>query len=141
MMKRSIQRSFWSLLLVIASGCSQSPFDADVSGTITLDGTPVEPGVVIFSPIDRSRNSSRGKIDAQGRYFLVTQHERGVNSGSYNVSVRVFEKGEAPAPGQRAPANLPPLVPERYLQPETSGLTFEVEPGSNKIDLALTSSD
>lgn len=126
------------VLLSVVAGCTPSPFDADVSGTITLDGSPVEPGVVIFSPVASGKNSSRGKIDSSGRYFLVTRHNRGVDSGKYRVSVRVFEKGEAPAPGERAPANLPPLVPERYLQPATSGLEFEVTPGSNTIDLELT---
>lgn len=127
------------LALVAALGCSPSMFDADVSGSITLDGEPVAPGVVVFSYAEGGRNSSRGKIDNSGRYHLITRHERGIDSGKYRVSVRVFEKGEPPAPGERASPNLPPLVPERYLNPATSGLEYDVTPGSNKINIELTS--
>lgn len=135
-----LRRSLWLPLLLVV-GCTPSPFDADVSGKITLDGAPVEPGVVVFSAVGGGKNSSRGKIDSSGNYFLVTQHARGIGPGSYRVSVRVFEKGEAPGPGERAPANLPPLVPEKYLQPTTSGLKFEVQSGANTIDIELTSSE
>lgn len=135
-----LRRGAWLPLLLVA-GCTPSPFDADVVGKITLDGAPVAPGVVIFSAVGGGKNSSRGKIVQGGNYFLVTQHSRGIDPGSYRVSVRVFEKGKAPGPGERASANLPPLVPERYLQPATSGLEFEIQPGSNTIDIELSSSD
>lgn len=97
------------------------------------------PGVVIFSPAIRGQNSSRGVIDTSGRYHMTTKHERGIPPGEYRVAVRVFEKGEPPAPGERADPDLPPLVPEQYLDVKTSGLLFKVEPGSNEIDIALTS--
>ena len=127
------------LIVTLVAGCNSGTFDADVSGTITLDGKPVAPGVVSFSAVERGKNASRGKIDSQGRYFLVTRHERGIDPGDYRVAVLVYEKGDPPGPGERAPANLPPLVPEKYLSVDTSGLAFTVEPGSNTIDIALTS--
>lgn len=128
-------------LIATLAGCSPSPFDATVSGTITLDGESVEPGVIIFSPLAKGGGSSRGRIEGNGSYTLVTQHHEGINSGTYRVSVRVFEKGEPPGPGERQMAKLAPLVPERYLTPETSGLQYEVQPGSNRIDIELTSTE
>ena len=132
---------FAYLLLMVAMcvGCSQSPFNADVKGSVTLDGKPVPPGVVIFSAEGGGRNSSRGRIEANGKYFLVTRHNRGIDSGDYRVAVQVYEKGGPPGPGERTAANLPPLVPAKYLSIDTSGLAFTVEPGSNTIDIALTS--
>lgn len=133
---------YWPLILLpLCAACSKSPFDADVTGTITLDGQPVEPGVVIFSPETTGSGSSRGNIERSGDYYLVTQHERGLNPGKYRVAVRVFEKGDPPPPGGRQMAKLAPLVPERYLTPETSGFEFEVTPGSNRIDIELSSSE
>lgn len=126
------------IFFLFLAGCNSSSFDADVAGTITLDGKPVAPGVVSFSPVERGKNASRGNIDPQGRYFLVTRHERGIDPGDYRVVVLVYEKGDPPGPGERAPM-LPPLVPEKYLNANTSGLAFTVEPGSNTIDIALTS--
>jgi hypothetical protein len=32
-----------------------------------------------------------------------------------------------------------PLVPEKYLRTDTSGLSYTVEPGANVIDIALSS--
>lgn len=132
---------FASMVLVAGAslGCKESLFDADVKGTVTLDGKPVPPGVIVFSPVAGGGNSSRGRIEANGNYFLVTRHERGVDPGDYRVAVQVFEKGDPPGPGERAPANLPPLVPERYLSIDTSGLQFTVESGSNTLDINLSS--
>lgn len=127
------------LLTSFGAGCNQSPFNADVKGSITLDGKPVPPGVVVFSAEGEGRNSSRGNIDTNGNYFLVTRHNRGIDAGEYRVAVRVYEKGEAPGPGERQTTILPPLVPEKYLIAATSGLEFTVKPGSNTIDIALTS--
>lgn len=128
-----------ALLLASLAGCNQSPFDADVKGRVTLDGNPVPPGVVVFSAEGGGRNSSRGRIDANGEYFLVTRHDRGIESGNYKAAVQVYEKGDPPGPGERAPANLPPLVPKKYLSVDSSGLEYSVTPGSNTIDIALTS--
>lgn len=127
------------LLASFGIGCNQSPFNADVKGTVTLDGKPVPPGVVVFSAEGGGRNSSRGSIEPDGTYFLVTRHYRGIESGNYSVAVQVYELGDPPGPGERAPLNPPPLVPAKYLDIDTSGLKFTVEPGSNRIDIALTS--
>lgn len=127
------------LLMIAVVGCNQSPFNADVKGRITLDGKPVPPGVVVFSAEGGGRNSSRGRIESNGEYFLVTRHERGIDAGDYRVAVQVYEKGDPPGPGERAPADLPPLVPKNYLSIDSSGLRYTVEPGSNTIDIALTS--
>lgn len=126
-------------LSVLCLACSPSPFSADVTGTITLDGEPVAPGVVIFSPVTAGQDSSRGNIDRSGNYILKTRHDRGIDTGDYRVAVLVYEKGDPPAPGERASANLPPLVPPKYLRVETSGLQYTVGSGSNSIDIALSS--
>ncbi|MEO0530086.1 MAG: hypothetical protein AAF266_05840 [Planctomycetota bacterium] len=126
------------LAVLLLSGCSQSPFDADATGTITLDGNPVPPGVVIFAAEKPGAGASKGNIE-DGRYVIITRHERGLDPGKYRVAVRVFDKGTPPAPGERQMAKLAPLVPEKYLDPKTSGLEYEVKPGSNEINIELTS--
>ncbi|QDV73885.1 hypothetical protein [Botrimarina mediterranea] len=138
-MLKKVALAAGALLVSVGAGCNQGPFNADVKGTVTLDGKPVPPGVVIFSAAGGGRNSSRGRIESDGKYFLVTRHNRGIDAGDYRVAVQVYEKGDPPGPGERAPANLPPLVPEKYLSVDTSGLEYTVEPGSNTIDIAMTS--
>lgn len=121
------------------SGCSRSPFDSDVAGSVTLDGAAIGPGVIIFSPVDGGRNASRGNLAAGGDYHLVTKHARGLDPGSYQVAVQVYDQSNAPPPGQRQMKRPESLVPNKYLDVKTSGLEYTVEPGSNTIDIALTS--
>lgn len=135
---RCLPSLVFAALTLLVSGCSEGPFDADVSGKITLDGRPMPPGVVVFSAVEGKRNSSRGRIEEGGDYFLVTRHHRGIDPGDYRVSLQVFEKGDPPGPGERAPV-LPPLVPKRFLDPASSGLRYTVEPGSNRIDIEVES--
>lgn len=126
-------------LLAGFAGCSPSSFNASVSGQVTLDGEAIGPGVVTFAPVGGKTNPSVGAIDENGRYVLKTKHERGIDAGSYNVAVQVYEPEEKVPEGQRSTQETKPLVPEKYLAVETSGLTYEVEPGSQTIDLALQS--
>lgn len=127
------------LLLALPAGCSRSPYDADVSGVVTLDGAPIGPGVITFAPSGAMANPAVGAIAADGAYFLKTKHERGVDSGKYDVSVQVFEPEEKVAPGERSMQEPVPLVPEPYLRTDTSGLSFDVTPGRQTIDVALSS--
>ncbi|MEQ8847313.1 hypothetical protein [Botrimarina sp.] len=134
-----IARSLLALPLLLPVGCSPDPYDADVSGVVTLDGEPVGPGVLSFVPADKTQNPSKGNVDDQGRYFLKTKHERGIDSGRYQVAVQAFKPGEIVAPGERANKPSIPAVPEKYLRVTTSGLSYDVEPGRQTIDIALTS--
>lgn len=124
--------------LCVLPGCSGNPHGADVSGVVTLDGERIGPGVVIFSPEDSTLSSSRGTIDTGGRYHLVTKHDRGVAPGSYQVAVQVYDNTNPPAPGERQWESPAAVVPEKYLKVATSGLKFDVDAGSNTIDISLT---
>ncbi|WP_146572512.1 hypothetical protein [Botrimarina hoheduenensis] len=126
--------------LLFAVGCSNNPFGADVTGSVTLDGNPVPPGVVLFVPAKPGVEPARGNIDEQGRYFLVTKKQRGVAPGDYTVAVRVFDRSGL-VPGERAPLKQIPLIPTRYLDSTTAGLSYSVAAGDNQIDLTLTTND
>jgi hypothetical protein len=126
------------LLVGLASGCG-GPYDATVSGIVMLDGTPVPRGTVAFHPTAGGA-AGYAPIEANGSYAVRTGREIGLNAGEYQVTVAANEppsqediaKGGAPPPGK-------PIAPVWYRTKETSGLTFNVERGSNKINLELTS--
>lgn len=113
---------------------------ARVTGSVSLDGEPVRGGgdvraTVFFTPV-AGGSASVGLVDESGAYELRTGSEAGVAPGDYAVTFTATEKivpkdGGTPA-GRR-------ISPPRYAAPSTSGLEFTVEPGSNTIDLALTS--
>ena len=127
-----------ALFVAMLQGCANK-LEAEVSGTVTLDGQPIGPGTVNFSPVGGESNPAVGTIMPDGSYMLKTSRTVGLAPGTYRVAVSVFENQEALAPGQRS--NAPPRLrtPEKYNSVETSGLEFKVEPGRNTIDLKLAS--
>jgi hypothetical protein len=124
--------------LAAAAGCG-GPYDATVSGEVTLDGNSVPSGAVAFVGTGGGA-SAYAQIDKSGHYEVFTGKEEGLPSGSYSVTVvsreppasARSESGGPPQPGK-------PITPAWYQNPSTSGLNFTVEPGDNEIDLALTS--
>lgn len=124
-----------SALVLCALGCGGKP--ARVHGVVTLDGQPVTRGTVGFSPVGGGQKAV-GVIDGNGNYDLRTNRESGLEVGEYAVTVSSRERGEVdenggpPMPGKF-------LVPRRYSFSNTSGLRFEVQKGSNTINLELIS--
>lgn len=138
----------------LALGCSQGASDPNrpktypVTGTVTMGGAPVDGANVIFQLSDGSRSSS-GVTDASGNYTLSTfASEDGALPGEYRVAVTKYEK-EAAASGQfdestytepdpNAPSTGPKnLLPAKYANAQSSGLTATVKEESNTIDLTL----
>jgi len=127
-----------AILVGLTIGCSDSRYGSKVSGHITLDGEPVGPGVVVFVPEGSEEPPATGGIESDGSYFLVTSHHVGLQPGSYNVSVRAYEERDPPPPGEISFEDPVPIVPRKYLSVKTSGLKFDVESGSNSIDIDLS---
>ena len=126
-----------SAILSAVGGCGR-PQTAPVSGTITVDGAGVGPGTVIFLPAEGSRftDSAMGHFGADGRYQLSTfSSDDGAILGTHRVIVQAradteSEYGEESDIDQNA-------IPLLYADPKMSGLTAEVQPGENTIDLEL----
>ena len=133
-------RAFVPCLVMLAAmsiaGCSPAK-ESSVSGRVTLDGSPVSQGTVAFEP-QAGGMLARGALDADGNYELMTNQVEGVAPGKYRVKVLAQERSPDPPDG-----GLPPpgklLVPEKFTQVATSGLTFEVALGRNRIDIELSS--
>ncbi|NIP86928.1 MAG: carboxypeptidase regulatory-like domain-containing protein [Planctomycetales bacterium] len=138
------------LSLVLLAGCGGNPADypetAPVTGTVTLDGAPLEGASINFVPA--TGRSSSGKTDAQGRYEL---HYTGTIEGAMLGPHRVMIWKEVPDPdyvlseAERKAMEegefFLPLVhalPKRY-RGQDSRLSAEVKDTNNVIDFALTS--
>ena len=128
------------ILILLASliGCSQR-LESTVSGTVTLDGERIGPGVVNFSLVSGDANPAIGAIQPDGSYFLKTSRTEGLLAGKYKVAVSVFVQPANLRPGERSMAEPKLRTPEKYDSCDTSGLEFDVAPGSNTIDIKLTS--
>jgi hypothetical protein len=112
--------------------------ESQVSGHVTLDGSAAGPGIVSFVPDGAKHNPAIGSIDAGGRYSLMTSRTPGLPPGKYRVSVYIHTMPPGAQPGERL-MSTPSAIPEKYENVETSGLEFDVAPGSNTIDIKLSS--
>lgn len=138
MRKFGIKYFALSALLVAAAGCGNGL--AKVSGNITLDGSPLGSSdkvrtKVLFFPEVGTGAPAIGLVDEDGSYELYTGSNRGVQPGSYLVTVSATEiippKTEGGLPDGRR------LTPSKYANPKTSGLRERVESGSNSFDFEL----
>ena len=140
-------------LVTCAAGCGGPagvPGVVKVSGTVTLDGTPVEGATVTFQPEGDARAAS-GRTDANGVFQLTTLNSGdGALPGNYKVSISKMEdtdpahqvtaeefaqmvSGGKPPPmgparsGQKTKnVGMKYHVPQKYMDASKSGLTATV---------------
>jgi len=124
--------------LTLSGGCSGDS-RASVTGKVTLDGQPIENGVIIFVPEDKTKGQSAGASIERGSYEV-----QGANlppAGIYTVTITALIKT-----GKKVPAGspLPPGtmvdetvegIPAKYNK--NSSLHQELKSGRNVCDFAL----
>ncbi|MDC0936335.1 hypothetical protein OAS39_08600 [Pirellulales bacterium] len=147
----------WLGLAAILGCGSGHPETVRVNGTVTIDGKPVEEGEIRFIPT--GGRMAMGEI-VDGKYSLRTYDENdGALVGSHRVTITATKikrrKGVRPEPPPEAPRaehqawqdemesigfeDVEWLAPERYSYVDRSGLTADVQPGTNEIDFPLLS--
>ena len=120
------------MAVLVGCGGSDGPELAIVSGTVTLDGTPLKEAMVTFVP--ESGRPSYGGTDESGYYELVyTEAKKGAVPGSHTVRVST-QRGGDPDSGIKAQ---PERIPRKFNT--QSQLKKTVEAGSNTINVELTS--
>lgn len=120
-------------------GCGNGA--ASVTGTVTLDGMPVEGGPDLYGTVSffpaGGGAPAVGIIGSSGKYVVETGAREGLMPGTYAVAVSV-KKIHPPvsAEGLTRPERISPV---KYSKPTESGLQAEVKAGSNTFDFALVS--
>jgi hypothetical protein len=120
----------------LLAGCSGQR--ADVSGTVQLDGQPVDEGAIQFIPVEGTTGPSAGGIIKDGRYHITG--DRGVTVGKNRVELRAFRntgrKVQDPTglPGVKTDERVQAFPPEYN---DRSTVVKEVHTGSNTIDFAV----
>jgi hypothetical protein len=110
---------------------------ARVTGKVTYQGKPVPKGTIAFVPVAAGGRNATGLIAPDGTYRLQTEEPNdGAQLGEYRVSIsaRADEVLD-----YTPPVPIPPkrLAPEKYENPENSGLKATVVRGSNVFDFDL----
>lgn len=132
--------SMLTALALASFGCREQP--TTVEGVVTLDGRPlaIEKGMrgsVVFQSAASEGATLTGLIDAKGHYELASGGSVVVPPRAYWVTVSAMEfvpaSEDHPQPSGRL------ITPAKYASATDSGFRIEVQPGPNKVNLAMTS--
>lgn len=132
--------------LIAWVGCGrQGPETISVHGTVTLDGNPVAGASVMFMPQSAGRPAT-GLTGEEGRFELTTFRERdGAIPGQHRVTVTLSKTTGFLTDKDGLSAGVAPegarqewIVPQRYSNPDTSGLTVDVRDDMAPVRLELT---
>lgn len=131
----------WLLLLAACglmpwSGCGKSDSRLALSGTVAVDGRPLESGYIQFRPIEPANHPATGANIVAGRFDIVDR--RGALPGTFRVEITASRKTTRKVPdasGAMIEA-FEQYIPAQYNQ--QSKLTAEVKAGGpNQFDFQL----
>jgi hypothetical protein len=137
---------FTLFFVLFLCGCNAKLPIVSVSGTVTLDGKPLEGFQVFFQPIHGKTSetmlTSSGLTDVQGKFLLKTVEENprnGVSVGEYRVFIGWVDP-DSMALGDSEPQRQPPVKLPTKIQ--TDGIIFTVPPnGTQTANFHLTSNN
>lgn len=120
-------------LVVLATGCGSGR--CQVAGRVTYeDGTPVPGGTVIAeATIDGKVVGVQANIESDGAFRLGTDRPGdGALPGNYRVLLMPVALSDFDlAAGKKA------TIEGKYSKFETSGITVEVKPGGNELNITV----
>jgi hypothetical protein len=117
--------------LPLLNACGTST--GTVTGSITIDGEPLSSGVISFVPAEGSGTPTTSNV-AGGKYELTTS--TGKKFVQISAPIVVGKRKEYEAPDAPLVEITDERLPPKYNS--QTELTFEVKPGRNSNDFALT---
>lgn len=144
-------------LLAVLVGCgggTDLPETVAVSGTVTLNGDPLEGAQISFMPASGKGRGAFATSAADGAFSASTfSNGDGVIPGEYKVTIVKYSEPETDEAAQDvsmdseeytgAPeqidyeSEIKNLLPDTYENADRSGLKFEFKSGEPKTDLKL----
>ena len=141
----SKQRIAWCSTLCISfiaasGGCERRIVLGKVSGRVTYNGQAVTDTLVLFADHEHGRHIT-AEVDAKGKYLIQTAIGWGLPLGTYQVSL--LPKPVAAPIVTTGPIITAPLpesskIPEKFRNPNTSGLKLTAVEGENVFDINLS---
>ncbi len=120
-------------VLVGAAGCGSGR--SQVNGRVTYDdGSPLTEGTVLGQMGEGAESVTvQGAVQPDGTFSWGTERPGdGAKPGQYRVAVIPRALGDSELGEGKRPA-----VDSRYANFATSGITFEVKPGANTLDIKV----
>ena len=127
-------------LAINGCGGDSGPERAEVSGSVTFAGQPIETGSIAFIPDGATSGPSVGGSIRDGMYHIP--RSEGPVIGTHRILIQAtrptgqqVEAGEGADDPAAMVDEVEMYIPERYNR--NSELTADVQPGSNQFDFAL----
>lgn len=128
---RTIQAGLWMVVLLVVCGCQRGPAVGTLKGNVTLDGVPVDGGLIRLVPADGNSQPADCQITA----------------GAYSITMPVGEKkvevywtkssGKGPVDtASQGSEKIITMVPPQFNV--ESKLVVTVDKGETTKDFALT---
>lgn len=130
-----------TLLVLVSAGCGKSnPLGRQaVTGTISLNGQPLEHGTIEFSP--QGEGTASGAVIENGSFSIPA--DKGLPPGDYLVRISAADEEGEPVdmPGESTKI-APELIPPEYNSESEQTFTVSTD-GSNEfnLDISTTSSN
>ena len=121
-------------LLALLAGCGPS-YDATISGTVTMDGSPLTKGTVSFHPTAGGPVAT-GTIQSDGAFEVQTATTEGLSPGEYKVTVVATDPPPPSPTGEELPGIL--LTAPEFGRLDTTPLTYTVEAGANSFEIPVS---
>lgn len=123
-----------TVVAVAVAGCSGGVKKVTFHGTVSYKGQPVRSGIVKF--VGPEGSYSAAVLQSDGT-FIVTD----VVPGEVKVGVMEAPQGSGSSssddkktPGPKTP---PVSLPEKYREPETSGLKYTITPETKELNIEI----
>ncbi|MFN7873975.1 MAG: carboxypeptidase-like regulatory domain-containing protein [Pirellula sp.] len=146
-----------AILITFALGCNSNsnPKTYKVSGTVTYKGKPVDDATVVFVPTKDKGFPATGVTDKAGNFLLTSfVSNDGAVPGAYSIKVSKLDYKDADAANAQIFQNseeesasyqldegstkpVKNLIPEKFSNPTTSGLTYTVPESESTYDIEL----
>lgn len=128
----AVLASLLGLALLCVAGCSEPPTTAEVSGSVSVDGVPVEDGSIGFFPVD-GKSPTAGAVIEAGRY--TAQVPFGKSKVEIRVSKVVGEKKLYDTPDSPVQSIMTEALPPKYN--DESELQMDVALGMDEQNFEL----
>ena len=120
-------------------GCDRPSSIVPVTGTVLLDGKPLEGAAVLFHP-EADERPAVGITDNLGTFYLTTRTQGdGGRVGINRVSITKERNDPTKHDAEEESQNFTLVTPPQYASPDLSGLEINVSPGMDPIIFKLTS--
>ena len=120
-------------------GCDRPSNIVPVTGTVLLDGKPLEGAAVLFHP-EADERPAVGITDNLGNFHLTTRTQGdGGRVGINRVSITKERNDPSKHAAEEGSQNFTLETPPQYASPDLSGLEIHVSLGMDPIIFELTS--